>query len=91
MNRYRVDKLLYRLLTDAELEALYARDRAAAVDGAGLEPHEAEAIVAADYASLYTAGVHPFLLWQWAGRIGPDERDRYLGEVAGKGYPSYAS
>ncbi|MPY91736.1 MAG: extradiol ring-cleavage dioxygenase [Acidimicrobiia bacterium] len=58
--------LVQDLKWDAELRALWERDRAAVLDRYPLRPEERRAIEEGDFRTLYDLGFHPYLGGQFA-------------------------
>lgn len=68
MSAYAVDKVLRRLVIDADFRAALAAEPAATLAAARppLAEGEREALVAGDVGALSRAGANSFLLWQLA-------------------------
>jgi hypothetical protein len=63
---YQVDKLLFQLFNDLDLQREYKRDPAAVLKRYDLQDNELEALREVDAGKLYRMGAHSFLLWQFA-------------------------
>lgn len=66
MSLYQVDKLLFQLFNDLDLQQQYKQDPAAVLQRYDLEDNELEALRKVDAGALYSMGAHSFLLWQFA-------------------------
>jgi hypothetical protein len=63
---YQVDKLLFHLFNDLDLQAQYKRDTEEVLKRFDLEESELTAIREVNAGELYRMGAHSFLLWQFA-------------------------
>jgi hypothetical protein len=69
MSRYTVNRILRDIYVDLDQRDAYRADPAAFVAGwrathpDTLSDDEATAVADADYATLYAAGIHPYLVW----------------------------
>jgi hypothetical protein len=70
MSLYYVQKLLYQLNRDGELQRRFQGDRAAVLAGYELTAEERGAITAADIGLLYVLGVNGQLLMHYAALCG---------------------
>jgi hypothetical protein len=95
MTRYQADKILKEVVLDDAAAQAYRSDRAAYLEGRDLTDAEREALMAFDYVSLYSMGVHPFLLNGFVMKVWPGDRQtaqrEYLGAIANLGYPDFAT
>ena len=103
MSRYYANKLLRDIISaDDRLTAFLADrqayvDRWLEIDGHELSEQERRGIVERDYATLYSCGVHPFLLWTWTEFAWTPERPRhevvrdYKDAVRPLGYPDFST
>jgi hypothetical protein len=63
---YQVDKLLFQLFNDLELQDKYRRDADAVLKRFDLQEHELKALREVNAGDLYRMGAHSFLLWQFS-------------------------
>jgi hypothetical protein len=63
---YQVDKLLFQLFNDLELQEKYKQDSEAVLNRYDLEEPELKALREVNAGELYRMGAHSFLLWQFA-------------------------
>jgi hypothetical protein len=63
---YQVDKLLFQLFNDLDLQEKYKQDANAVLKRYDLEEVELKALREVNAGELYRIGVHSFLLWQFA-------------------------
>jgi aromatic-ring opening dioxygenase LigAB LigA subunit len=66
MSLYQVDKLLFNLFNDLELQEKYKRDADEVVRRFDLQDAELKALHEVNAGELYRMGAHTFLLWQFA-------------------------
>ena len=66
MSLYQVDKLLFQLFNDLDLQREYKQDPAAVLQRYDLQRNELEALREVNAGELYRMGAHSFLLWQFA-------------------------
>ena len=66
MSLYQVDKLLFNLFNDLELQDKYKRDSDEVVRRFDLQDTELKALREVNAGELYRMGAHTFLLWQFA-------------------------
>lgn len=66
MSRYQVDKLLFKLFNDLELQQKYKQDSSSVLKNYDLDERELKALRELDAGELYRMGAHSFLLWQFA-------------------------
>jgi hypothetical protein len=66
MSLYQVDKLLFALFNDLELQEEYKRSADDVLKRYDLQEDELKAIREVDAGALYRMGAHSFLLWQFA-------------------------
>ena len=66
MSLYQVDKLLFALFNDLELQDKYRRDADAVLKRFDLQDHELKALREVNAGELYRMGAHSFLLWQFS-------------------------
>ena len=71
MSRYAVNKVLREVILSDEARDRYLADPVAYIDGRDMTKTEREAILTSNYAEMYDAGVHPFLLNCFASRFWP--------------------
>ena len=70
MSLYQVDKLLFQLFNDLELQNKYRRDADAVLKRFDLQEDELKALREVNAGDLYRMGAHSFLLWQFARLMG---------------------
>jgi hypothetical protein len=63
---YQVDKLLFNLFNDLELQQRYKQDSEAVLQRYDLQESEIKALREVNAGELYRMGAHSFLLWQFA-------------------------
>jgi hypothetical protein len=63
---YQVDKLLFQLFNDLELQEKYKRDAGEVLQRFDLHDSELKALREVNAGELYRMGAHTFLLWQFA-------------------------
>jgi len=63
---YQVDKLLFNLFNDLELQEKYKRDTGVVLQRYDLQDSEVKALREINAGELYRMGAHSFLLWQFA-------------------------
>lgn len=66
MSLYQVDKLLFALFNDLELQQKYKQDPSEVLKGYDLQDFEFKALRGVNAGELYRMGVHSFLLWQFS-------------------------
>lgn len=66
MSLYQVDKLLFALFNDLELQEKYKRNASEVLERYDLQQTELKAIREVNAGELYRMGAHSFLLWQFA-------------------------
>ena len=66
MSLYQVDKLLFNLFNDLELQEKYKRDTGVVLQRYDLQDSEVKALREINAGELYRMGAHSFLLWQFA-------------------------
>ncbi|MBF8253779.1 MAG: igA domain-containing protein [Deltaproteobacteria bacterium] len=66
MSLYQVDKLLFALFNDLELQQKYQQDPSEVLKGYDLQDFELKALRDVNAGELYRMGVHSFLLWQFS-------------------------
>ena len=66
MSLYQVDKLLFQLFNDLELQQKYKQDSATVLQRYELAEAELKALREVNAGELYRMGAHSFLLWQFA-------------------------
>jgi hypothetical protein len=66
MSLYQVDKLLFALFNDLELQQKYKQDPSEVLKGYDLQDFEFKALRDVNAGELYRMGVHSFLLWQFS-------------------------
>lgn len=66
MSLYQVDKLLFALFNDLELQEKYKRNASQVLERYDLQQTELKAIREVNAGELYRMGAHSFLLWQFA-------------------------
>jgi len=77
MTRAALDRFLFRFDKDAALQAAFAADPQAALEGLGLDADERAAVAAKDLATLYQWGVHPLLVRNFGATVGVKYVDAY--------------
>ncbi|MEO7786315.1 MAG: hypothetical protein ABIR77_00615 [Sphingomicrobium sp.] len=65
MSRYAVNKVLWEVGRDDDLAAAYVADPAAFLAGRSLTADEHRQLMERDYAGMFAAGAHPFLLYTY--------------------------
>jgi GDP-D-mannose dehydratase len=63
---YQVDKLLFQLFNDLDLQHQYKQNAAAVLQRYDLQDNEIKALREVNAGELYRMGAHSFLLWQFA-------------------------
>jgi len=66
MSLYQVDKLLFTLFNDLELQEKYKQNPDEVLKDYGLEDFEVKALREVNAGELYRMGAHSFLLWQFS-------------------------
>ena len=66
MSLYQVDKLLFALFNDLELQEKYKRNASQVLERYDLQQTELKAIREVNAGELYRMGAHSFLLWQFS-------------------------
>jgi Aromatic-ring-opening dioxygenase LigAB, LigA subunit len=66
MSLYQVDKLLFALFNDLELQEKYKQEPSAVLKRYDLQDFELKALREVKAGELYRMGAHTFLLWQFA-------------------------
>jgi hypothetical protein len=66
MSLYQIDKLLFALFNDLELQEKYKRDAADILRRYDLQDFELKALREVNAGELYRMGAHSFLLWQFS-------------------------
>jgi len=66
MSLYQVDKLLFALFNDLELQQKYQQDPSEVLKRYDLQDFEFKALRDVNAGELYRMGVHSFLLWQFS-------------------------
>jgi hypothetical protein len=66
MSLYQVDKLLFALFNDLELQVKYKQDPNGVLKNYDLQDFELKALREVHAGELYRLGAHTFLLWQFA-------------------------
>ena len=70
MSLYQVDKLLFHLFNDLELQEEYKKDPGKVLRRYDLNDTELKAVGEINAGELYRMGAHSFLLWQFARMMG---------------------
>lgn len=83
MSLYQVDKLLFALFNDLELQEKYQQNPDDVLNRYELEDFEIEALKGLHAGKLYRMGAHSFLLWQFA-RMMDLEPAVYFKQVRGE-------
>ena len=83
MSLYQVDKLLFALFNDLELQQKYKQDPSEVLKGYDLQDFEFKALRDVNAGELYRMGVHSFLLWQFS-RLMDLKPAIYFKQVRGK-------
>jgi len=83
MSLYQVDKLLFALFNDLELQENYKQNPDAVLKRFDLQDSEIEALRDLNAGALYRMGAHSFLLWQFA-RMMDLKPAVYFKQVRGK-------
>jgi hypothetical protein len=63
---YQVDKLLFQLFNDLDLQQQYKQNSIAVLQRYDLQDNELKALREVNAGELYRMGAHSFLLWQFA-------------------------
>lgn len=66
MSLYQVDKLLFALFNDLELQEKYKQNPERILEHYDLQDFERKALREVNAGELYRIGAHSFLLWQFA-------------------------
>ena len=66
MSLYQVEKLLFHLFNDLDLQEKYKRDTEEVLKRFDLQESERAALREVNAGELYRMGTHSFLLWQFA-------------------------
>ena len=66
MSIYQVDKLLFQIFNDLDLQHQYKQNAAAVLQRYDLKDNEIKALREVNAGELYRMGAHSFLLWQFA-------------------------
>ena len=66
MSLYQVDKLLFALFNDLELQQKYKQDPSEVLKRYDFQDFELKALRDVNAGELYRMGVHSFLLWQFS-------------------------
>lgn len=66
MSLYQVDKLLFALFNDLELQERYKKNPDGVLNRYDLRESELKALKEVNAGELYRMGAHSFLLWQFA-------------------------
>lgn len=66
MSLYQVDKLLFQLFNDLDLQQQYKQNSIAVLQRYDLQDNELKALREVNAGELYRMGAHSFLLWQFA-------------------------
>jgi len=66
MSLYQVNKLLFTLFNDLDLQKKYKEDSSEVLKRYDLQDFELTALQRVNAGELYRMGVHTFLLWQFA-------------------------
>ena len=66
MSLYQVDKFLFTLFNDLELQEKYKKNPDEFLKGYDLEDFEVKALREVNAGELYRMGAHSFLLWQFS-------------------------
>jgi hypothetical protein len=83
MSLYQVDKLLFALFNDLELQQKYRQNPDAVLDHYELQDRERRALREIRAGDLYRMGAHSFLLWQFARLMDLDPAE-YFKQVRGE-------
>ena len=83
MSLYQVDKLLFNLFNDLELQEKYRQDFSDVLKRYDLKDSEIKALREVNAGELYRMGVHSFLLWQF-GRIMDLKPATYFKQIRGE-------
>ena len=82
MSLYQIDKLLFALFNDLELQEKYKQNPDEVLKRYDLEDFEVKALREVNAGELYRMGAHSFLLWQFA-RMMDLEPATYFKQVRG--------
>lgn len=83
MSLYQVDKLLFALFNDLELQQKYQEGPSEVLKRYDLQDFELKALRDVNAGELYRMGVHSFLLWQFS-RLMDLKPAIYFKQVRGK-------
>jgi len=83
MSLYQVDKLLFNLFNDLELQEKYRQDFSDVLKRYDLQDSEIKALREVNAGELYRMGVHSFLLWQF-GRMMDLKPATYFNQIRGE-------
>jgi hypothetical protein len=83
MSLYQVDKLLFNLFNDLELQEKYRQDFSDVLKRYDLQDSEIKALREVNAGELYRMGAHSFLLWQF-GRMMDLKPATYFKQIRGE-------
>ena len=83
MSLYQVDKLLFALFNDLELQQKYKQDPSEVLKRYDFQDFELKALRDVNAGELYRMGAHSFLLWQFS-RLMDLEPAIYFKQVRGE-------
>ena len=87
MSRYAVNKVLWEVARDDALAASYTADPATFLTGRSLTQEEHRQLMERDFAGMFAAGAHPFLLFTFriklAGGFSYPMMIEHVGALAG--------
>ena len=95
MSRYQVDKVMREVIIDPIALKRFKKSPSTYLAGRDLTSIESEALAGIDYATLYSLGAHPFLLYGFTVRVWPGDRaklrSQYRQNIAPFGYPDFST
>lgn len=95
MNRYEVDKFLRQIIMDQNAFSAYKENPQLFLQDRALADAERKAVLELDFPTLYSLGVHPFLLNGFMGLMSKGDRGAVQSEfrkkIAAFGYPDFST
>jgi hypothetical protein len=95
MSRYQVNKLLRVIAREELARAEFLKDPAGFITDADLTDAERKALIEKDFKTLYSLGVHSFLLFAFVMSVFPGDRrkleEHYCNSIARLGRIDYST
>jgi hypothetical protein len=95
MSRYEVDKFIRQIIMDQSVYSAYKENPQLFLKDRALADDERKAILELDFPTLYSLGVHPFLLNGFMGLMSKGDRGAVQSEfretIAAYGYPDFST